>query len=272
MVIRLGVALALLAAGAAASILLRRGIRSRPGSRVGFLIVVAAALVGLTAGIARAVFPADGVASYAGCLNGSSAPPGLAGSLSNVAAGDVPLRACSSNQVLVHLSGGDITSVNPGTGLSGGGVNGATTLNIAPRYALPQGCANNFVPKWAAASSTWDCAADDNAGGTVTGVTAGAGLTGGGTSGSVPLGISQDYQLPQSCSSGQIAKADGSGLWSCGDDNASTGAAAPPHIYYVEIHSRVTTVPAGIHLAQSPAMPSILTLDVPAGHTLCRLT
>src|SRR4051794_16216877 len=35
---------------------------------------------------------------------------------------------------------GDITSVGPGTGLSGGGTAGDVTLSVAPTYRLPQGC------------------------------------------------------------------------------------------------------------------------------------
>jgi len=55
---------------------------------------------------------------------------------------------------------GDITAVNAGTGLSGGGTSGAVTLSLASAFQLPQTCSNNQVPKWN--GSTWICAADDN--------------------------------------------------------------------------------------------------------------
>ncbi len=54
--------------------------------------------------------------------------------------------------------------------------------------------------------------------GTITGVTAGTGLTGGGTSGSVGLDLASGFRLPQSCANGQVAKSDGVGSWSCAND------------------------------------------------------
>lgn len=55
-------------------------------------------------------------------------------------------------------------------------------------------------------------------------VNAGTGLSGGGSialGGSGTLSLASGYQLPQSCSSGQVAKSDGSGGWSCGSANVS---------------------------------------------------
>jgi len=59
--------------------------------------------------------------------------------------------------------------------------------------------------------------------GDITAVTAGPGLTGGGTSGDVTLGVAGPYQLPQTCSSGQVPKWNGA-TWACAaDDMSSSG-------------------------------------------------
>jgi hypothetical protein len=91
--------------------------------------VVAAAALVLSAANALAVFPDDHVASYAGCLSTAGS---AAGTFSRVALGDAPASPCGSNQMLVHLSGGDITSVIAGPGLSGGGSNGSATPRAPP--------------------------------------------------------------------------------------------------------------------------------------------
>ncbi|HJQ51290.1 MAG TPA: hypothetical protein VJ838_12325 [Gaiellaceae bacterium] len=171
------------------------------------------AALAISGGVAYAVFPNDSVTHFTGCLN-TSASPG--GTFVNVALGETPSKACGKGQILAHLSGGDITNVQTasGSGLTGGTDNGAASLALDST-----GCSSGGLLKWN--GSTWACGVDENAGGTITGVTAGTGLTGGGTSGNVSVALDGSYQLPQSgCASGQVVKSDGSGGWSCQDDIA----------------------------------------------------
>jgi hypothetical protein len=55
-------------------------------------------------------------------------------------------------------------------------------------------------------------------GGDITEVVAGTGLVGGSTNGSATLSLQSSYQLPQSCSYGQVTKWNGT-EWACGDDH-----------------------------------------------------
>jgi len=82
-------------------------------------------------------------------------------------------------------SGGTITGVAAGVGLTGGGTTGNVTLG------LTNTCASGQVLKWN--GTTWACAndLDTNSGGTITAVTAGAGLTGGATTGNATLAVGQ---------------------------------------------------------------------------------
>ena len=101
----------------------------------------------------------------------------------------LPTTACANNQIpkwngsawmcgTDANSGGTVTSVATGTGLTGGPITGAGTIGLAATQLLPTpACSSSQIPKWN--GTAWACAADANSGGTVTSITAGAGLTGG---------------------------------------------------------------------------------------------
>jgi len=86
---------------------------------------------------------------------------------------------------------GDITGVEAGVGLSGGGDSGDVTLSIDGPYRLPQACANGEIAEWT--GTAWACGTDDvgsgGGGGDITAVHAGEGLTGGGVSGEVTVTV-----------------------------------------------------------------------------------
>ena len=78
--------------------------------------------------------------------------------------------------------------------------------------ALTNTCGAGQLLKWNGA--TWMCAADidTNSGGTITGVTAGVGLTGGGTTGNVTLSLHEHVREPARC-----LKWNGT-TWACAND------------------------------------------------------
>jgi len=177
-------------------------VRSSHGWLAAFAGAGALALA-VAGGVAYAAFPDTDVDSYAGCVNDG-------GQISQVAVGDTPLKPCNENQQLVHLSGGDITKVTVGAGLTGGGDNGAVTVGLDTAHSLPQECADGEVPKSDGAGA-WSCAEDDD-----TRYSAGPGLDQSGTQFSVRPG----YQLPQTCSNGQVPARQGAS-WTCADTTES---------------------------------------------------
>jgi hypothetical protein len=74
---------------------------------------------------------------------------------------------------------GDITGVTAGTGLTGGGTTGDVTVSLITS------CAVNQLLRWNGAA--WVCSTETTGSGDITDVVAGAGLVGGGASGSVTL-------------------------------------------------------------------------------------
>lgn len=112
--------------------------------------------------------------------------------------------------------GGTVTSVGSGNGLTGGPITGAGTLSV-------MSCVNGQVLK-TNASNQWYCGTDNdtNSGGTLTGVTAGTGISVSGGAPSPTVSINSSYGF--GCSNGQVRKWNGS-AWVCsGDVTATVGA------------------------------------------------
>ncbi len=101
----------------------------------------------------------------------------------------------------------------------------ATFMGRLGDALFPLTCSAGQVMKWN--GSQWTCANDQASitSGTVTSVMAGTGLLGSPNpiTDAGSLNIAAGYQLPQSCTNGQVAKSTGSGSWVCAADAAGSG-------------------------------------------------
>jgi hypothetical protein len=218
------------------------------GALGGFIAFAAAAAIALAA----IGYPTDGVTVMTGCLGTSGTS---AGNIVSVAVGIKPAKGCGSNQMLIHLSGGTITRVTAGSGVTvagSGGTGGAgyvdngfATLGLDTHYQLPQhGCAaGQFVA--ADGSGGWSCENQKTYSGTdfalsnqacdsgqfLTGFDTSGGKkcaddqtytngTGLGLSGNV-FSLSTGFQLPQGCGNGEVAASNGNDGWKCGTTGGS---------------------------------------------------
>lgn len=107
----------------------------------------------------------------------------------NLTQGTRTPEPCRGDDITVHLSGGDITAVTAGTGLTGGGSEGAVTLAVDP--SIVQSRINGICPPGSSIrmvnqDGTVTC---ETSGGDITSVTVGHGLTGGGTRGDVNVSV-----------------------------------------------------------------------------------
>ena len=174
------------------------------------MLAIAAIGVAAISGTALAGHQTSGVKSYTGCLVGGE------GVIIKVKEGNSPKSACTGGQVEAHFSGGDITKISVGSGLSlpNGGDNGEVRIELAAGQTLPSGCAAGRVVEWS--GSAWICGIDDD-----TTYSAGTGLD---LSSGNAFSIETGYRLPgKSCSgSGQFTR----GFDSSGDIQCATPPAA----------------------------------------------
>jgi hypothetical protein len=107
-------------------------------------------------------------ASYASTApwTGLLGVPNLQSRVTGICGTGFAIRTINSDGTVVcePVSGGvgDITAVNAGIGLSGGGLSGDVTLNIANTFMLPQTCSNGQLAKWNSALHLWECGDDSN--------------------------------------------------------------------------------------------------------------
>ena len=171
-----------------------------------------------------------------------------------VAFGDMSLNSCTNGQVIKSdgtgwacaadndtNSGGTVTQVSTGKGLTGGPITTTGTISLADDGVTSSkiqdgtiafadwssnGCTAGYLSKWS--GTAWECAADNdtNSGGTITQMSTGTGLTGGPitTTGTISLAddgvtsskiqdgaVSFSDMSLNSCTNDQVIKSNGTG-------------------------------------------------------------
>lgn len=122
------------------------------------------------------------------------------------------------------IAGTAWTSANDGSGsgLDADLLDGHDTLYFQRRVTGT--CTAGNAMRVINADGTVICESVAGGAGDITAVYAGIGLTGGGETGDVTLSIGDTYQLPQTCSNGQVAEWNNStSTWDCGDYVKQTG-------------------------------------------------
>jgi hypothetical protein len=186
--------------------------RTRWIRRRALALAVAAVGVVAIAGTALAGHQTSGVKSYTGCLVSGD------GVIIKIKEGNTPKSACSGGQVEAHFSGGDITKISVGDGLSlpNGGDNGEVRIVLDASHTLPQNCTTGRVAEWN--GSAWVCGVDND-----TTYSAGTGLD---LSAGNAFSIEPDYRVKNTpdCPSGEFAKGfSDAGVIDCAAPASSSG-------------------------------------------------
>ena len=130
---------------------------------------------------------------YSALANGGLSLSGNQFSLGLCAAGQVLKSTGAGWTCLADAnSGGTVTSITAGPGLTGGAISTSGTIGLAPtvqNWAGQPGCPGGQYMRTIAVDGTPTCVPDGNSGGTVTSVGAGAGLTGGPITGAGVLAV-----------------------------------------------------------------------------------
>jgi hypothetical protein len=148
---------------------------------------------------------------------------------------------------------GDQGPAGPSTGPAGGALSGTfpnPSLNVSGGDNGAGSCQSGEALTSLSSAAVLTCAPFGSGSGTITGVSAGTGLSGGGSSGSVSLSIASSYQLPQGCTSGQLAAWSGTS-WGC--------SAAPAAAWSLTGNSG--TDPSTDYVGTSDYQPLILKTD-----------
>lgn len=94
--------------------------------------------------------------------------------------------------------------------------------------------------------------------GDITGVTAGTGLVGGADEGDATLGLLPAYQLPQGCTTAQVAKPTGTGTWGCATDALTSGTTYAADGQTLSLSSGTFSIAALYQLPQDCAAGEIV--------------
>lgn len=214
--------------------------------------VLAIAAIGVVTlgGTAFAGHIESGVKSYTGCLVPKD------GVIIKVKEGNAPASPCTGGQTQVHLSGGDITRISGGPGVtvdpeSSTTQNGHVTIDLDPKYALPQGCEEGEVAKWDDGDEAWACALDND-----TRYSAGTGLDLDGSS-NTTFEIESAYRLP-----GKVCTT--AGQFARGFDSNGTIRCEPLPSSAISVYAARQA--SGIGIPSNQVLTDVLTLpEVPAG-------